>query len=291
MPDNPQTPQPSWFALTDHRLVALGGRDAIAFAQAQTMNDVAALRDGEWQWNGWLTPKGRVTHLFSVIRLDCDTLWMVLPDADADAFAEQLRRFVFRSKVSIAVRDDLHVAGRLRASDLASGNHWTGDAANTIELDLSGTLGEGHPGRSLSIGASQQVPADSAALDAWRHADLEHGWPRLDAAQTGQWTPQQLSLDRLRAYSVKKGCYPGQEIVARTHFLGQAKRGLSLVLTATPLLAGAELLSGSAVVGTVVSVCGNSALAVLPLDLQMHDSPADDGASWRLGTLRAGLAR
>ena len=79
----------------------------------------------------------------------------------------------------------------------------------------------------LRIGAAPSTP-DAPACDRWAAIDLAHGLPRLADAQSGQWTPQQLSLDRLRAYSVKKGCYPGQEIVARTHFLGQAKRGLVL---------------------------------------------------------------
>ncbi len=297
MPDNPQTSQTAWFAMPDHRLIALSGRDAVAFAHAQTMNDVVALRDGDWQWNGWLTPKGRVVALFAVIRVDANTLWLVLPDADADAFATQLRRFVFRSKVTIAVRDDLGIAGRLRASDLASGGHWAGAPDEAIELDLSGDLDADHSGRSLRIGPAVAASSD-AALAAWRRADLEHGWPRLDPTQSEQWTPQQLSLDRLHAYSVKKGCYPGQEIVARTHFLGQAKRGLAVIRTATPLVAGAELSLDGTVAGSVVSACGDTALAILPLDLvqqadgpQTNGSPAGGGASWKIEPLRAGLAR
>jgi tRNA-modifying protein YgfZ len=306
MPDNPQTSQSAWFDLSDHRLVALNGRDAVAFAQAQTMNDVAALRDGEWQWNGWLTAKGRVIALFAVIRIDTDTLWLLLPDADADAFATQLRRFVFRSKVTMTVREDLRIAGRLQASDLASGSHWAGDSAEAIELDLSGELGNGHRGRSLRIGPTAAAPPDTRALETWRRTDLEHGWPRLDPAQSEQWTPQQLSLDRLRAYSVKKGCYPGQEIVARTHFLGQAKRGLALITSPVRLHAGAELTSGDAVLGTVVSACAETALAVLPIDFQPQsvdsnsidtgrpqtdESPALGGALWSVRPLRGGLAR
>jgi tRNA-modifying protein YgfZ len=303
MPNNPQTPSTSWFALPDHRLVALSGRDAVAFAQAQTMNDVAALRDGAWHWNGWLTPKGRVIALFALIRLDNDTLWLLLPDADAEAIATQLRRFVFRSKVAISVRDDACIAGRLRASDLASGGHWAGEPDDAIELDFSGELGNSHPGRSLRIGPSVKAPADPTALETWRHTDLEHGLPRLDAGQYGLWTPQQLALDRLRAYSVKKGCYPGQEIVARTHFLGQSKRSLGLIRAETPLSTGAELSSDGAVVGTVVSACSDTALAVLPIDLLRQDatadaraprtdeSPAGGGASWKIEPMRDGLAR
>lgn len=324
MPDNPQTPMAPWFPLSDHRLIALGGRDAVAFAHAQTMNDVAALANEEWHWNGWLTPKGRVIALFALLRLDTDTVWMVLPDADADAFVAQLRRFVFRSKVTIAIRDDLRVSGRLQASDLASGNHFVRDfstghaietGSETIELDMSGELGADHPGRSLRIGPALETPLDGIDMEQsdlkksgpekWRRADLEHGWPRLDASQTEQWTPQQLSLERLRAYSVKKGCYPGQEIVARTHFLGQAKRGLVLVRSASPLAPGAELTSpgsnGDTKVGTVVSTNGDIALAVVSLDLldatlQTNESPAAGGASfnpsaWSTQPLRTGLAR
>ncbi len=297
MPDNPQRSQHHWFGLSDHRLVAISGRDAVAFAQAQTMNDVAVLRDGEWHWNGWLTAKGRVIALFAVIRMDADTLWMVLPDADAEAFAAQLRRFVFRSKVAITVRDDLQIAGRLCASDVASGNHWAGDPLDAIELDLSGALVDGHLGRSLRIAPSLVAPVDVTALETWHRTDLEHGWPRLDSAQSEQWTPQQLSLGRLRAYSVKKGCYPGQEIVARTHFLGQAKRGLALIQSATPLAAGTELVSQGLTVGTVVSACGKTALAVLPLSLeqdalQMNEGPAASGeALWVIRILCNGLGR
>lgn len=296
MPDNPQAAPDGWFRLSDHRLLSLTGRDAVAFAQSQTMNDVAALEDGRWQWNGWLTAKGRVIALFGLVRIAADTVWLVVPDADADALAERLRRFVFRSKVAIAVRDDLAIAGRLRASDLASGNHWAGDPAMAIELDLSGDLDGHHAGRSLRIGPALAADDIPAALAAWRHQDLEHGWPRLDATQSEQWTPQQLSLERLRAFSVKKGCYPGQEIVARTHFLGQAKRGLALIEADAPPSSGSALDAADPQAGTVVSTAGDLALAVVPLDAASapprdDESPASGGASWRFAPLRDGLAR
>lgn len=296
MPDNPQAAPDRWFRLSDHRLLSLAGRDAVAFAQAQTMNDVAALEDGRWQWNGWLTAKGRVIALFGLVRIAPDTVWLVVPDADADALADRLRRFVFRSKVAITVRNDLAIAGRLRASDLASGNHWAGDPAHAIELDLSGDLDGGRAGRSLRIGPAVVADDAPAALALWRRQDLEHGWPRLDAAQSEQWTPQQLSLDRLRAFSVKKGCYPGQEIVARTHFLGQAKRGLALIAVDAPLAPGSALDAADPQAGTVVSTAGDLALAVVPLDAasaptRNDGSPATGGASWRFAPLRDGLAR
>ena len=96
--------------------------------------------------------------------------------------------------------------------------HIDGDA---IELDL-GT--DAHP-RTLQVGPTA-APSDPDAHARWRALDMAFGLPRLPADQADSWTPQQLSLDRLRAFSVRKGCYPGQEIVARTHFLGQVRRGL-----------------------------------------------------------------
>jgi folate-binding protein YgfZ len=290
MSDNPHASQTPWFPLYDHRMVALSGRDALAFAQAQTMNDVLALADGRWHWNGWLTAKGRVIALFALIRIDSDTVWLLVPDADADDLAARLRRFQFRSKLAIEVRDDLRVAGRLSASGLASGNHWVGSADEGIELDLSGGMDGGMPGRSLRIAPGLHPGANAALLARWRCMDLAHGLPRLDPSQSEQWTPQQLSLERLNAFSVKKGCYPGQEIVARTHFLGQAKRGLALVRGAAPLAPAMDLPLGEQVVGTVVSSCGDLGLAVLPRDLGA-DNPAMAGASWRFEPVHDGLAR
>ena len=99
------------------------------------------------------------------------------------------------------------------------------------------------------------------------------------------------------SFSVKKGCYPGQEIVARTHFLGQAKRGLVLVHGDAPFLPGDPLRDGTGDLGTVVSTAGEVALAVVAgasgatTPPGNDGSPAAGGASWRYGTLLDGLAR
>lgn len=290
MLDNPQT---AWFALIDYRLMALTGRDAVAFAQAQFMNDVAALRDGDWQWNGWLTPKGRVIALFALLRIDAETIWLVLQETDAETLATALKRFVFRSKVSIALPDEACLLGCLRASERASAAHWAGSPDSGVELDLSGDGG----GRALRIVFGQGRSTDGWNLDArsaWDRLDLLHGWPRLDASQREQWTPQQLSLERLNAFSVKKGCYPGQEIVARTHFLGQAKRALARIACTRPLAPGDPLTSGERTLGTIVAVRGDVALAVVGSgDAAAHDdeSPASSGALWRFEPLCDGLRR
>ncbi|GAB3750858.1 folate-binding protein YgfZ [Lysobacter olei] len=295
MPDKSHATPDGLCALSNHRLITLSGRDAVAFAQAQFMNDVTLLADGQWQWNGWLTPKGRVVALFALLRVDAETLWLVVPDADPRPLADALKRFVFRSKVAIALREDLYVAGRLDAPVVASAamaavtTDATGGAVGA-ELDMSG---EGGP-RTLSISASPRTP--SPTFDAaWAAADLRHGLPRLPASQAEHWTPQQLSLERLKAFSVKKGCYPGQEIVARTHFLGKVKRGLMLVESTASLDAGAELLAAGSALGTVVASArdeaGSIGLAVVPLERDASAALTLGAAPVTEAALLGGLAR
>jgi len=276
------------FALPDHHVATLRGRDAMAFAQAQFMSDVDALADGHWQWSGWLTPKGRVIALFALLKIDAETIHLVLHDTDPGDFAAQLQRFVFRSKVAIET-GAMDVGGAFETHAEAEGAR-AGITPGAIALDFGGEGGA----RALWIGQQLQAGDDADARDRWTAFDLVHGLPRLVASQTGQWTPQQLSLERLRAYSVRKGCYPGQEIVARTHFLGQAKRGLALFECDAPLEPGQAIDDGGRSAGTIVATANAAgkplALAVLPLDPRAT-APATEGHRLYPAELRGGFAR
>lgn len=287
MADNLPLPESAFFALPDHTVVGLQGMDVEAFAQAQFANDVSHLAPGQWQWNTWLTPKGRVIALFALLKRADDEFLLLAPDYPAEMLATQLARFVFRRKLKIAVRPDLHVSGSFTASATASGAQ-AGADGETVELDF----GAAGSARTLRIGT---VPAvdNPQALARWFAFDLAHGLPRLPESQREQWTPQQLSLERLPAFSVKKGCYPGQEIVARTHFLGKAKRGLVALCAAAPIPADAEVELDGSPIGRIVSASPAEpccALAVLPLE---RGSGALSAAGLGLNDigLRDGLAR
>ena len=249
--DKPAAAKAPYFALSDHELLLLEGRDAIAFIQAQCMSDVATLADGQWQWSGWLTPKGRVQALFLLLRAGPESVWLLLPDGGAAGLKAAMERFVFRSKVRLRVPEDMSVCGSFSAPAAAAGAMSATDAKGRVELDL----GDGTEARTLRICTGCSAPVDADALARWRAFDLAHGLPRPGArAETGAgtleaWTPQQLSLERLKAYSVRKGCYPGQEIVARTHFLGQAKRGLALFGSDAVPVAGAQVMAGERALG------------------------------------------
>lgn len=288
MHDNPQAPSDRAFALDDHAVIEFAGADAVAFAQAQFMSDLTAIAAGQWQWSGWLTPKGRVVALFMLLRLADDRLWLVLPDADAGTFAAALSRFVFRSKVKVAVRSELRVAGTL-ASDRPGDARIVGEPGGVVAIDRSDV----DQPRTLLV-SSEHSDADADGATQWRAADLLAGIPRLEASQREQWTPQQLSLERLQAFSVKKGCYPGQEIVARTHFLGKAKRGLLLVEADAPLQAGGALVAGDAGVGTVIATASHPerhlGLAVATLERDAALPLSVDGAPVAERPLRRPLA-
>jgi folate-binding protein YgfZ len=224
------------------------GRDALAFLHAQLMSDVRELVDGRWQWSGWLSAKGRVIALGLLQRLDGERLRWWLPDHPAAELAQKLQRFVFRSKVTLEARDDLVIRGA-----------W-GVVADGIAIP-------GERPRALVLGDVPE-PADP---DAWAVQDLAIGLPRLPPESIESHTPQMLGLDALAAYSVKKGCYPGQEIVARTHFLGQAKRRLQRLQGDVPFAAGEALALDGKSVGEVLCAASSGqrheAQAVLPIDL------------------------
>lgn len=285
MSDKSTAPPDAFFAIPGHRVLAMEGRDALKFAQAQFTTDVEALEDGHWQWSGWLTPKGRVIALFALLRLGPEQLWLVLPDADPAALAAQLQRFVFRSKVALRPLEEIHGAGAFVAPGQASGARIGGGPEQGMELDMGG---DGGP-RTLRLSGAA-APEDRDGTARWNASDLAHGLPRLEAGQAEQWTPQQLSLQRLRGYSVKKGCYPGQEIVARTHFLGQAKRGLARLQVPRPVAAGAAVAAGGSEIGRVVCAVGVEVLAVLPLELP--EGPLDiAGTPATAAPMLDGLAR
>ena len=286
--DNLPTSATPWFALSDHAVIALEGPDATAFAQAQFANEVTALAPGDWQWNAWLTPKGRVIALFALLKLEQERILLLLPDADADALASQLQRFVFRRKLKITMRGDLQVSGAFQATDSAR-NARIGVDGDRFEIDF----GDGNASRSLRIAPAREWAEDADSRARWKAFDLSHGLPRLPVEQREQWTPQQLSLERLRAFSVKKGCYPGQEIVARTHFLGKAKRGLVLFEAESRVTPGAEVSNGNDVIGSLVSTSDGErhlALAVLPLE-RKPDALHADGIGLREIPLIDGLQR
>ena len=257
-------------ALSGFSLLGISGPDAATFLQAQTMNDVRALAPGHWHWNGWLNAKGRLIALFALLKLADDDFIVVLPDFPAEQLLPLLQRYVFRSKLRLQVIDDLVAAAQPSppaADDGRHGDRIAGDRQSGLLLDFSGD----ELRRNLLLlpaGSELLAAPDADCDDEWLAADLAHGLPRLAASQSEAWTPQMLSLQRMHAFSLGKGCYPGQEIVARTHYLGQARRSMSRVGGTALEVAATITDAGGSAIGTVISVTrdGCNGLAVVQSD-------------------------
>lgn len=237
----------------------LEGPDAIAFAQAQFSSKVSSLATGQWQFSAWLGPQGRVRALFHLARLADDRLLLLLRGGSAATLVDALRRFVFRSKLTLTA--------------LPSGTLLTGPAqAMHAVREESGMLAFGCGTHGMLITSA----GDSD--DAWRLLQLRAGWPWLPVQMLDELLPPALSLHRLQAVAIDKGCYPGQEIVARLHYRGGHKRHLHGVTLSQAANAGETLRLDEREAGhlldVVVAELGIEALVVLNDDVAAE---VDDG--------------
>jgi folate-binding protein YgfZ len=238
------------------RSITLTGPDAASFANAQFSSDVLALPPGRWQWSGWLDPKGRVRSLLQIARPDDERLVVVPRGGDGEAIANDLRRFVFRSKVKIVVSDVLH------ASD--------GDALDDTHVyeDANGAIHFGEGGASLRIGHAHDATNTN---DAWITRHIGKGYAWLPDAAIDTLLPPAISMERLGAVSFNKGCFPGQEIAARLHYLGGHKKHLHVVTSERALPEGHSLRVDGNGVG-IVLMCHAS--STKPISLVVLDDAA-----------------
>jgi folate-binding protein YgfZ len=219
--------------------VQLHGPDALSFAQAQFTNDVHALAIGQWQFSAWLDAQGRVRALFHLLRLEDQRLCLVLRGGRAEDLIEPLRRFVFRSKLSIEALPDRSITDA-PALPLHS---WQHDDAAVL-------LGCGDHSMRLAAQVSPSDPIEQT----WRGRQIAHRWPWLPDAALGSLLPAALSLEQLPAIAFDKGCYPGQEIVARLHYRGGHKRHLHRAKVSAHALAGSAIYEDTRDVGQLLDV-------------------------------------
>jgi tRNA-modifying protein YgfZ len=232
-------------------LIELAGPDAAAFAQAQFCNDVSRLAVGDHQLNAWLNPQGRVRRLFHLIRCEEARYLMLLRGGSAAAVLPTLRMFVLRLKVRV---------------EAPSGWHWAevgGDAALA-----EGDIVAGLPDERRLI-LRQGTVVDGIPFEETLARDIDAGLPWLPEHALEQVLPSWMAFARLGAISHDKGCYPGQEIVARLHFRGGGDKRVPVrVASDTPLVNIGELRDGDSEAGLLLQSVptpdgGGQALAVV----------------------------
>ncbi len=228
------------------------GPDAMTFAHAQFSSKVSSLATGQWQFSAWLDPQGRVRALFHLLRLADDRYLLVLRGGSAAAMADALRRFVFRSKLTLTA-----LPPRVLATGPALPLHTISDDDEVLALGC-----DTH---------SMRISAAGIGDGTWHAQQLRAGWPWLPTQALNELLPAALSLQHLQAVAVDKGCYPGQEIVARLHFRNGHKRHLHSVTLSQPAHAGDVLRHDDRDVGCVIDVVATDdrieALVVLSDDV------------------------
>jgi folate-binding protein YgfZ len=189
-------------------VIAFRGADTARFLQGQLSAEIEKLGVGASTLAGLHNPQGRVVALLALVRTGDAEVLAAVPADLIDSVIQRLRKYVLRAKLTI---EDASAA--LQVTGLPSG----ADAADDALI----RWGE----RWLSLTpAGRYPPAPAAARDRWELDDVRAGLPVVFAATSEQFVAQMLNLDLLGAIAFDKGCYTGQEVIARAHYRGRVKR-------------------------------------------------------------------
>jgi folate-binding protein YgfZ len=226
--------RPSATALADLGAIRAHGADAVRFLQGQLSNDVSKLAELGSMLAGFHNPQGRVIALLRLVSLAPEQILAILPRELAATTAARLAKFILRAKVKIqdesdqwrvvgvtALRKDEVAPSRVVPADPYSRRRWLVD-----RVEAPSRL-EGY---------------SSLDREGWRALDIATGLPQVYASTSEEFVAQMLNLDVLGAISFDKGCYTGQEVIARAHYRGRVKRRLQRFRTqGAPPVESAEL--------------------------------------------------
>lgn len=220
-------------------LIRFSGDDAPAFLQGQLSCDVRTTDTGKATYGGYCTPKGRLLCSFLLWQDTDHNYLMQLPAELTETIAKRLRMFVLRAKVVIQEHSNdyvrIGVAGKNARALLQ--NRWTEIAILPEPLSVT-AIPDGQiichsesrfeillePSHAPSLWEQLNEQARCAGAAIWDNLEIAEGIPVIFKATQEQFIPQMINLDIIGGVSFKKGCYPGQEIVARTQYLGKVKR-------------------------------------------------------------------
>ncbi len=283
--------------LTRYATLEITGEDRETFLHGQLINDLQLLDPGHCHYSGWCNPKGQVITTLLVVNTPSSYLLIVRLD-QKDYLLKRLRMFVLRANV--AINDLTESCPLIGMSHIDAGL-----LSDSIGLPAAGAMHTYKDGFLFTLPDSSgrtllSAPADtiSAMLDngidnvemigeqAWELQTIQSGIPWIGQANQERFLPQMLNMDQFNAMSYQKGCYPGQEVIARLHYRGEVKKRLQLISSAGLLEEGMLLNSTDGNhVGTIVNSVKHHdgsyhALAVLDnKSLDVPTFPENDAAS------------
>jgi tRNA-modifying protein YgfZ len=216
------------------------GADVIAFLQGQVSNDMARLAVDRSLLAGYHNPQGRVIALLRLVQLAGDDVLAVLPRELVVPVAQRLTKFILRSKVKLAddsaawvIRGVLTATAVVAPPALPAAVNAAARVADSIAVRLAE-----RPARWLLV--SPVGPAPSAVVGAavapevWQRLAIAAGEPQVYGTTSEEFVAQMLNLDALGAIAFDKGCYTGQEVIARAHYRGRVKRRMQRFVSDPP---------------------------------------------------------
>ncbi len=245
--------------LSHYGLIEVTGKDAETFLAAQFTSDVRQISESASQLSAWCTPQGRVLAVFRIFQR-AGAYYLLLPGELLEMILRRLRMYILRSDVRLA------------------------DVSSTlVRIGLSGpalpgslTIVISDPGAAKKLWLDRQENVIPTGAGPWTLLEILTGIPSVHPKTAEAFLPQMLNLEALGGLCFSKGCYPGQEIIARLQYRGQLKRRMYLGLANTAYIPepGDEVVSGDSEetqrVGTVVAAerhpqDGAALLAVLEI--------------------------
>jgi len=208
--------------LDDLGTLRFNGPDAQKFLQGQLSNDLARLAPGSMLRAGLHNAQGRTLALLWLIARSQDDILALLPRELLSPIAAQLRRYLLRARLRL--RDE---SAQYRVYGIRADEHGQPPPDGVLY----------GPGRALLIQSVLEAAPSGEPMsrEQWRALDIAAGLPQVYAATSAQFVAQMLNLDCVDAVSFNKGCYTGQEVIARAHYRGRVKRRMQRFESATAL--------------------------------------------------------
>ena len=231
---------PQLTILDNLTLIRFSGEDAQTFLHNQLTCDVNALAVNQGTHGSYCTPKGRVLATFLLWRTG-ESYFMQVPSALRESIQKRLSMYVLRSKVKVAdAGTQWEIAGLSGAGAAArvgqmfgavpQSDHELISSPDAVVIRLQESRYEILVPRADAPASLQKLKkgTEPAAPGHWEWLDIRAGIPTITSATQDQFVPQMLNMELIGGLSFAKGCYPGQEIVARMHFLGRLKQRMCL---------------------------------------------------------------
>jgi folate-binding protein YgfZ len=221
------------------------GPDAVQFLHNQLTHDFALLPPGQARLCAYCSPKGRMLASFVAIKRSPEQIWLIGTQDLLVSALKRLSMFVLRDKVRLTdISQQITVRGLVGPSfvswaSLEADTPWQHRVRDNADLiTLYPALGQA---RALWLSQGEPPALPALAPDDWLGLDVLSGVAQVQAATADAFVPQMLNYESVDGVSFKKGCYPGQEVVARSQFRGAIKRRAQLFQSPVPLPAGSEL--------------------------------------------------